>query len=288
MDQLLISVIIPVYNTEKYIHETIKSVVEQTYTNWEIIAINDGSTDHSFSLLTEIAKSDSRIKIYDIPNSGVSNARNTGINIAKGELIALLDADDTWTNDNLAKKVTVLENPLIDWVYSDSSLIDEESTLIGDKKGDDTNILNDYLEWNKTVVPGPCSNVVLKRKCLETVRFDSSFSTAADQDFCFNLSASYKGKRIPEKLWSYRILGNSMSRNISVMEKDHIGVYKKAAKNKLFKGFWFKQKCFSNLYLILAGSWWKNGNNKKRGMLFILKAILTYPPNVIKLFQKSF
>jgi hypothetical protein len=61
------------------------------------------------------------------------------------------------------------------------------------------------------------------------------------------------------------------------MEKDHIAVYRKAVKNKLFENFWFKQKCFSNLYWILAGSWWKDGNNKLKGMKFILKAIITFP-----------
>lgn len=287
--QKLISIIIPLYNTEKYLEETIDSIINQNYQYWELIIVNDGSTDSSYKIAQNYIQKDNRISLITKENTGVSDTRNIGIKVAKGELIAFLDADDTWEVENLTKKVAILENPGIDWVFSDAKLIDEESQLIGEKTGDDSAILTDYLSWNKTVVPGPCSNVIVKRKCLENgLRFDSNFSTAADQDFCFRLSALFPGKRIPEQLWSYRILGNSMSRNISIMEKDHIGVYRKAAKDKLFNGFWFKQKCFSNLYLILAGSWWKNGNNKKRGMLFILKALLTYPPNVIKLFQKSF
>jgi hypothetical protein len=70
------------------------------------------------------------------------------------------------------------------------------------------------------------------------------------------------------------------------MEKDHIGVYKKAARNKLFKNFCFKQKSFSNLYLILAGSYWKDGGQKIRGLKFILMATLINPLSVSKLFFK--
>jgi hypothetical protein len=77
-----------------------------------------------------------------------------------------------------------------------------------------------------------------------------------------------------------------MSRNISVMEKDHIYVFKKAENNSLYHGIFFKQKCFANLYLILAGSWWVNGNNKKRSIVFMLKAIVSYPPVIVKLLKK--
>lgn len=94
------------------------------------------------------------------------------------------------------------------------------------------------------------------------------------------------GKRVPKPLWNYRQIGSSMSRNIAVMERDHIAVYKKAAQKGYFYSFWFKQQCFSNLYLILAGSWWKNGNNKLRGIYFILLSILNYPPQLFNLIKK--
>lgn len=287
MNHTLVSIIIPLYNTEKYLKETIESVINQSYHDWELIIVNDGSTDLSASIAQKYTELDHRISLITKQNSGVSDTRNVGIQKSSGNYIAFLDADDTWEIDNLSKKVAVLNNSSIDWVYSDASLIDENSNIIGEKTGNDTDVLNDYLEWNKTVVPGPCSNLVVKRHCFNELRFDSTFSTAADQDFCFNLSAKYKGRRIAEPLWSYRILTNSMSRNIAVMEKDHIGVYQKAARNNLFKGFWHKQKCFSNLYFILAGSWWKDGKNKLKGMSFILRAIMSYPPNIIILFRKS-
>ena len=289
MNQGLISIIIPAYNAENYIADTIQSVLNQSYTNWELIVVNDGSSDNTDRIVASFVDKDERITLLNKTNSGVSDTRNIGINLAKGKYIAFLDADDTWEINNLLEKVNVLEDNTIDWVFSDATLIDENSHKVGNKLGDDDSILTHYLLWDRTVVPGPCSNVIVKRKCLENgLRFDSQFSTAADQDFCFNLSAQFNGKRIAKELWSYRILPNSMSRNIVVMEKDHIGVYKKAAKNGLFHSFGFQQKCFSNLYLILAGSWWKDGNNKLRGAYFIVKALLVYPPNVGKVIKRVF
>ncbi len=90
----MFSVIIPVYNKQSFILNTIKSVLNQTFKNFELIIINDGSTDNSFNLINAIL--DSRIKIINIDNSGVSNARNIGIINSKYEWVALLDADDLW------------------------------------------------------------------------------------------------------------------------------------------------------------------------------------------------
>ena len=89
-----ISVIIPVYNVEKYIKECLESVVNQTFTDIEIICINDGSTDNSLSILEEYAKKDSRIKIINQQNSGLSATRNNGIKAAQGEFIGFVDSDD--------------------------------------------------------------------------------------------------------------------------------------------------------------------------------------------------
>lgn len=90
----LISIIVPVYNVEKYIQECIKSILKQTYSNLEIILVDDGSTDSSGDICDELAKEDNRIRVIHKQNEGVSIARNTGINIAKGKLIGFVDSDD--------------------------------------------------------------------------------------------------------------------------------------------------------------------------------------------------
>jgi len=286
----LVSIVMPCYNAEKYISETVNSVINQTYGNWELIIVNDGSTDNSLNTIKEFAANDSRISFIDKKNTGVSDTRNCGIELCKGEHIAFLDADDTWELTNLEDKIALLSQKEVDFVYSDMHLVDENSKSLNNiTPGTDTGDLNQYLLWETTVIPAPCSNIIIKRKCLANgLRFDPAFSTAADQDFCFTLCKNYTGKRVPKALWNYRQIGNSMSRNIAVMERDHIAVYKRAAQKGYFYSFWFKQQCFSNLYLILAGSWWKNGNNKLRGMYFILLSIINYPPQVFNVLKKIF
>ena len=89
-----LSVIVPVYNTEKYLRECLDSVINQTLKDIEIICINDGSTDRSLDILKEYALKDNRIKIIDKKNEGVAAARNDGIRIANGEFVCFMDSDD--------------------------------------------------------------------------------------------------------------------------------------------------------------------------------------------------
>ena len=90
----MISIIVPVYNTEEYLVECIQSILEQSYSDFELLLINDGSTDQSGKICDDFSKKDTRVKVYHQKNQGVSNARNNGINLAKGEWICFIDSDD--------------------------------------------------------------------------------------------------------------------------------------------------------------------------------------------------
>ena len=96
-----ISIIVPVYNVEKYLERCVKSVLKQTMTNFELILINDGSSDNSGQLCDELSRKDTRIRVLHIPNEGVSNARNLGIQSSRGEWISFIDSDDFVTEDYL-------------------------------------------------------------------------------------------------------------------------------------------------------------------------------------------
>lgn len=100
MASSLISIIIPVYNTEKYLDRCIQSVLAQTYTNWELLLIDDGSTDSSGIICDKYAAHDNRIRVFHKPNGGVSSARNLGLDNAKGEWISFVDADD-WIENSM-------------------------------------------------------------------------------------------------------------------------------------------------------------------------------------------
>ena len=110
MEENLVSIVVPVYNSEKFLKETIKTVTEQTYKNWELILVNDCSTDNSKSTIEKYAKEDNRIKVINLKeNSGAAIARNTGIEQAKGKYLAFLDADDLWNKEKLKKQIKFLE-----------------------------------------------------------------------------------------------------------------------------------------------------------------------------------
>lgn len=104
-----VSVIIPIYNVEKYLKRCIKSILKQTYTNLQIILVNDGSTDSSGQIISHFAAKDDRIEVINKPNGGLSDARNYGLKAVKGDYITFIDSDDFVTDDYVEYMVTLLE-----------------------------------------------------------------------------------------------------------------------------------------------------------------------------------
>ena len=131
MKEGLVSIITPCYNGAKYISETIESVLSQTYKDYEMIIVNDGSKDNSEEIINEYLKKDSRIKYIKQANAGAAAARNNGIRNAEGQYIALLDADDVWHNDFLEKQIKFLKDNNAVVVCSAYERMDENSNTIG-------------------------------------------------------------------------------------------------------------------------------------------------------------
>lgn len=130
MSNELVSIITPCYNGAKYISETIDSVLCQTYTDWEMIIVNDGSKDNSAEVISTYVEKDSRIKLINQKNGGSANARNHGIRVANGRYIALLDADDIWENNFLEEQLRFMKEKNALCVYSSYKRIDENSKEI--------------------------------------------------------------------------------------------------------------------------------------------------------------
>lgn len=288
----LVSIIIPCYNAEKYISDTIQSVINQTYSNWELIIVNDGSTDNSLQTIERFVSRDTRITLYNKKNTGVSDTRNCGIELCTGEYVAFLDADDVWLEKNLETKInTLLINSDYDYAFSNMYNADPKlNILCVAPKGTDIHILEKFLYWqgNTEVIPGPCSNLIIKKRCFNDniIRFETRLSNLADQFFCILLSSKYRGIYLDTPLLKYRILPNSMSRSLALLENDYKIMILLLKNITVFKSFRFKQKCFSNMYLILAGSWWKDGKNKTKGMIYLIKSFFTYPPVLFRLIKK--
>ena len=126
----LVSIIMPSYNSSKFIEKSINSVLNQTYQNWELIIVDDNSKDNSLEIIKSFK--DSRIKsFHNGRNLGAARSRNRAIKKAKGRYIAFLDSDDLWKEDKLEKQISFMQKNSIDFSYSAYDLIDEEDKLLG-------------------------------------------------------------------------------------------------------------------------------------------------------------
>jgi len=129
MNTKLVSIITPLYNSEVYIEACIQSVISQTYTNWEMIIIDDGSSDNSAEIVKSIV--DKRIHLIKLPeNKGASFARNTAIEMAQGNYIAFLDADDLWNSEKLAIQIRFMEEKSISFSFSSFGFANEKGELL--------------------------------------------------------------------------------------------------------------------------------------------------------------
>jgi glycosyltransferase involved in cell wall biosynthesis len=279
-----VSVIIPCYNAAAYIGDTIQAVLDQSYFDFEIIVVNDGSIDNSRDVINKFVSD--KIILIDKANGGVSSARNEGLKRARGKYIALLDADDIWLKDNLKYKIEKLEsdNDLL-FVYSDMIEFFENGdsqTVYGFMSPDFSGA---YLKQQTLPVPGVCSNIIFRANIIlqKQLFFDENLSTAADQDFMIFLSTYGKGAYISQPLWKYRVLSSSMSRKIVSIEKDQLYFMNKYSGLKLYRNKAFKRMCFSKNYLILAGCFWNDANNKPKALKYLMKAIANDMSLIFKL-----
>ena len=224
----LVSVIIPAYNAAKYIEDTLASVIAQTIQDFEIIVVNDGSTDNTKEILDRIAASDIRINSIHKSNSGVSDTRNIGMEQAKGQYLAFLDADDIWHPQKLEKQINILRLLESNWCFTDCDTIDEFGNLMNrnlSKNPNQGSHFEELLTWNTESFVGVMSSLMVDRAFCDTIRFNPGISSPADRDFVIQLAKKSNAKYIPESLWQYRILTNSMSRNSSKVADDMIKMY---------------------------------------------------------------
>lgn len=128
----LVSIVIPVYNSEKFIKETIQTVENQTYQNWELLLVNDCSTDNSENIIKEYEGKDQKIRLINLEkNSGAAIARNKGIDEAKGKYIAFLDADDLWDKQKLEKQIKFMQDNDYEFTFTSYEFAEENGKGTG-------------------------------------------------------------------------------------------------------------------------------------------------------------
>jgi len=204
----LISVIIPVYNAERTVLETIGSVQQQSLTDFELIVIDDGSTDDTFERLERVR--DRRLRVFTYENGGPSAARNRGIGHARGEFISFIDADDLWTPDKLELQLAALRrHPHAGVAYSWTAFIDEDGRFLFAKEPlwFEGNVFRELVVNNFI---GSGSNVLIRRECVESVgRFDSRFSHGEDWDYLLRASVRWPFVVVPAYQVLYRLAAGS-------------------------------------------------------------------------------
>jgi glycosyltransferase involved in cell wall biosynthesis len=217
----LISVVVPAYNAEKTIKATVDSVLNQSFSDLELIVVNDGSKDSTLDILSDIK--DSRLKVFSHSNSGPQISRNRGIQEATGEYISFLDADDLWTSDKLESQFNTLQaNPEAAVAYSWTDWIDESDRFL--RRGTHISATGDVfakLLLIDFVESG--SNPLIRRHALDAVgNFDESLVGGQDWDMWLRLAAKFPFTVVSSPQILYRKYPNSNSWSNNV-ERQEIG-----------------------------------------------------------------
>ena len=245
-NKTLVSVIMPAYNAERYIEEAITSVINQTYTNWELIVIDDGSKDNTAEIVKQFAEKDKRITLYlNEKNMGVAKTRNRGFDMAKGEYIALLDSDDIWLPEKLENQLKLAEETKAELVYTSYSIIDTD----GNKSKDDYIVAEktDFESLLKENIIG-CSTVLLKKEISDNYKFSKEY---AHEDYVFMLQLLRDGKvarGVQEVMVRYRFYFTSRSGDKLNAAKNRWIIYRKFLKLPLIKSIsCFAQYAFAGI-----------------------------------------
>lgn len=223
-----VSIVIPIYNAEKFISGTIESVIAQTYPDWEIIAVNDGSTDKTPEILSKYKKGLSKkLQVITQENSGVSIARNKGISVARGKYVAFLDHDDLWMPEKLETQVKLLNsNKELGLVYTDSYVIDER----GDVQKD--TLIKSIISKNILRIKVFRGNIFNELFCIDFIpllaamvrkevfdkvgMFDTKYKISEDYDLFLKIAEIYPIDFVEQPLAKYRVHSGGGSKNIEI------------------------------------------------------------------------
>ncbi len=261
----LISVVIPVYNGEKTIQETIKSVLNQTFQSLELIIVNDGSNDETLKVISIIK--DPRIKVFSYPNAGLSATRNRGLAHATGEYISFIDADDLWTPDKLEAQLKVLqENPQAAVAYSWTDWIDEFGQFL--RRGTSMSVNGDvYAKILLIDFIASGSNTLIRRQALTEVGgFDESLTHSEDWDLWMRLAKRYHFAAVSSPQILYRKSSNSWSCNIAQMEEAGLQIIERAFTQAPESLVPLKPFSIANLYKSLTLRALEGSPGRKRGL----------------------
>ena len=214
MNEPTISVIMATYNRASLISRAIESILDQTFQDFELIIVDDGSSDNTKEVIAGFMQKDLRVKYFkNKKNLGLPKTRNEGIKVSRGKYIGLLDDDDEWLPDKLEKQINKFQSTpeTIGLIYCGLAYISQSGktskTIIPRLKG---NLFQDILKENFFGSSTP----LIKKECFEkSGLFDGTFSNGEDWDMWIRISKNYEIDYVPEALTLYYVHGNQMSAN---------------------------------------------------------------------------
>lgn len=233
----LISVVMPAYNAGRYIEAAIRSVQDQTYRNWELLVIDDGSRDETTRIVRDMAREDPRIRLYENPeNMGTARTRNRGLDLSRGAYIALLDSDDLWLPGKLQKQYRLALKAQADIVYGSYEIVDEaDQTLCRDFLVPER---TDYPSLLKNNVIG-CSTVLLRSEAIRGFRFTEEFY---HEDYVLWLRLLQAGKKavgVPEICVKYRVHSGGRAANKANSARQRWIIYRDCLKLPMGKSLYY-------------------------------------------------
>lgn len=229
----MVSVIIPVYNAARYLEQTVQSVLKQSFANYEILLVDDGSTDGSKELLFRLQEADDRIRVLvNEENLGVALTRNRAIEESRGTFLAFLDADDLWLPEKLEKQLALAARTGADLLYSSYSFVDQDGQPCGRSF-----LARPCVDFDSMLLRNEigCSTAMVRRSALGAHRFLESFY---HEDYVLWMELLKDGciaAGVPEILADYRILPGS--RSYRKLRSAHMRwtIYRKALRLPLWK-----------------------------------------------------
>lgn len=285
-----ISVIIPAYNAEKTILETIYSVQKQTFLDFELIIVNDGSKDKTLEILHSVK--DERLKIFSYENKGQAVARNRGISHATGEFLSFLDADDLWSSDKLELQLAALQqHPEAGVAYSWTYFMDEQGKSFhpGETIFYEGNV---YVQMLLRNFLDSGSNPLIRRQAIESVgEFDPSVTGVEDWDYWLRLAACWPFVVVPKHQIFYRQSSSSFSSKIKIMEERQLKVIEQAFQSAPKELQSLKPQSLANVYKYLVekcllqtthSSTTNDHDQLKLAGYMLQKLILAYPKALVE------
>lgn len=291
-----VTVVVPLYNTQRYISQTLHSIAAQSFTDYEVVVVNDASTDCGPAIVLATMEADARIRMVTQENRGLAGARNTGIRHARGSYIALLDADDLWHPDKLSLHVAHLDaNPAVGISFSASRFIDDDGNDMGfGQRPQLTGITADDVFCRNPVGNG--SAPVIRRTALDGIEFtidapegprscwfDESFRQSEDIE-CWSRMASLTNWRfegLGQELTYYRVSTGGLSANVERQFETWCRMRDKidAINPKLVARCGKRSEAYQHRYLARRLA---IGGNGSKALATAMKALRLYPRIVLE------